>query len=119
MKWDNRMLLPSSMDATKRMNRMYIVMDKVEQKMLKDAEDIYDRSVSESDELRDLRIGDRVTVTSSAYSEIVSINGDDATVDVDMIDRAKGRVFGRLIGVPLSAVSKTNGLGVVPREEYE
>ncbi len=109
MEWHNRMLPPSSMAATKRMNIMRAAIDVVERKMLKDMEDTYDRAVFVEDELANLHVGDRVTIVTSMDVQIVNINGEDATIDVDIIDRGNGGVFGRLRGVPITAVSKIGG----------
>ena len=101
------MLPPSSMTATKRMNRMCAAIDVVEWKMLKDAEDIYDRRPMRGDEIKNLRIGDRVNAIMSMNVQIVSIDGESETVDVDIIDRDDGRYFGRICNVPIDVISST------------
>jgi len=99
------MLPPSSMTATKRMNRMRAAIDVVERKMLKDSEDIYDRRPISADEIKNLRIGDKANTIVSMNVQIVSIDGESETVDVDIIDRGNGSVFGRLCNVPIDAIS--------------
>lgn len=100
VKYTNGSLSSAIRSAKMRMDAMGKSIQKAEQRMNDDIENIYDRV--HRNKINSLHVGEDVVINVSLRGEIASIDGIEDVIDVDVI--VPGNMIYRFNGVPMECV---------------